>query len=52
MTQKSSTGCIRTAVTAFTAATLICAARAQDMPTEFVVSGEAAFGDRATVPVY
>ncbi|MCZ0954189.1 MAG: heme-binding protein [Rhodospirillaceae bacterium] len=42
MTKKSSTGWIRTAVTAFTAATVICAARAQHMPSEFVVSGDAA----------
>lgn len=42
MIQRSSSGWIRIAVTAFTAATVICAARAQDTPSEFVVSGEAA----------
>ena len=42
MTQKSSTGWTRIAVTAVAAATVVCTARAQDMPSEFVVSGEAA----------
>ena len=52
MEQMNSTGWARAILTLFAAAAVICAARAQDMPSEFVVSGQAAFGDRAAVPIY
>ena len=42
MTNKGSIGWIRTAVTVFAAATVICTARAQPAPSEFIVTGEAA----------